>query len=224
MWQVLNPFYLARKMGNLVDILPREAVEFTKRYHYTGSATYGIMRYGWEIDGELVGVSIYNTGTHAMRQGVFGPAYAEHVLHHHRLAISPTAPKHTASQFIAQALRKLNEDYSEIIDYPAGLWAVVTYADGCRHNGTIYRATNAIYTGKVAKGNLKFVTPEGVIVPTQSLKGTWPERRKEAANRGWKEIRCRGKYRYVWIVGTKRQQNMYPPMLWPSLEFKELKC
>lgn len=200
-------------VGQLIVVSPSEAVEFTKQFHYTKSAAYGVIRYGWEIDGELIGVTIYNLGTHDMRKGVFGPEYYQHVLHHHRLTLRPNAPKFTASQFIGKSLHQLAQDYTN------ELWAVVTYADSCYHDGIIYRATNAIYTGLVAKGNLKFRTPEGLIIPTQSLNGTWPERRKEAANRGWTEIRCKGKHRYVYLIGTGRQKKVRPPMLWPKVVF-----
>lgn len=202
-------------MGQLVSVSPSEAIAFTKQYHYTNSATYGMIRYGWEIDGELAGVTIYNAGNHDMRKGVFGSEHYTHVLHHHRLALHPDAPKFTASQFIGASLRQLVQDYSN------ELWAVVTYADSCYHDGTIYRATNAIYTGLVAKGNLKFITPDGVIKPTQSVQGTWPERRKEAANLGWTEIRCKGKHRYVYLTGTGRQKKVRPPMLWPEVPLTE---
>ena len=67
------------------------------KHHYAGTASAGVARYGWEIDGELVGVSIYDTGTHAMRGGPFGADHYTHVLHHHRLAILPGAPKGAAS-------------------------------------------------------------------------------------------------------------------------------
>lgn len=55
----------------------------------------------------------------------------------------------------------------------------------------------------------------------QSLKsvGTWPERRAEAARRGWVEVRSKGKHRYVYLLGTSRQQRAYPRLLWPTLPY-----
>jgi len=197
----------------LVSVTPAEARDFVRAWHYTGTAQSGVVRYGWEIDGELVGVSIYDTGNHAMRQGVFGPDHYRHVLHHHRLAMAEDAPRFGESQFIGACMRQMKIDRPDI-------WAVVTYADSCQgHHGTIYQATNALYTGTVARGNLKFLTSDGEIMPTQSLKGTWPERRAEAARRGWSEIRCRGKHRYVYLLGTKRQRKQRPPLLWPTAPY-----
>lgn len=188
-----------------------EAVSFVVEHHYSGTATAGTVRHALVEDGRLVGVSIYNTGTFAMTAGVFGKEYAGRVFHHHRLAVDPDAPKFTAGRLVAASLRKLHQDRPDLL-------AVVTYADRCQgHHGTIYQATNAIYTGTRAKGNLKFLTPDGRLMPTQSLKGTWPERRAEAARRGWTEVRCQGKERYVYLLGSARRGK--PPLLWPVLDY-----
>lgn len=193
----------------LVEVTSKKAREFVRERHYTGSASPGVLRYGWEVDGQLVGVTIYDTGNHAMRQGVFGPEHYRHVLHHHRLAIEEGMPKGTASQFLGAAMRQIRRDRLNV-------WAIVTYADECEgHRGVVYQATNALYTGVRAKGNLKFRRPDGMLVPTQSLKGTWPERREEAARLGWTEVRCKGKHRYVYLL--KKRKRM-PPLLWPILD------
>lgn len=198
---------------SLVPISPAEARGFVSRWHYSKSASAGVLRYGWEIDGQLAGVSIYDTGVHAMRQGVFGPKHFTHVLHHHRLAMVEAAPRFSESEFIGACLRQIRKDRPET-------WALVTYADLCQeHVGTIYQATNAIYTGVRAKGNLKFRTDEGRLVPTQSLQGTWPERRRKAAELGWSEVRCKGKLRYVYLLGTKAQRRRRPDLLWPVLPY-----
>lgn len=197
----------------LVSVTPQEARDFVRTWHYSGSATSGVLRYGWKVDGILAGVSIYDTGNHAMRTGVFGPEYFTHVLHHHRLALLPTTKQGVASEFIATCLRQIRKDRPET-------WAVVTYADSCQgHHGTIYQATNAIYTGVRAKGNLKFLKPDGTLVSTQTLSGTWPERRSAAKELGWAEKRCAGKHRYVYLLGTKKQRRSRPPLLWPTLPY-----
>lgn len=153
-------------------------MSFVVKHHYAGTASAGVARYGWELDGELVEVSIYGTGTHAMRGGPFGVENYTHVLHHHCLAIHPNAPKCTASAFLAACLKQLRKDRP-------GLWSVVMYADLCQgHDGIVYRATNAIATGVVGNGNLHLVDRDGNLRVTQSLPGTWPARRQEARRRG----------------------------------------
>jgi hypothetical protein len=198
-----------------VQVSGADAASFIREHHYSKTAVPGVARYGWVVDGVLVGATIYDNGNHAMRCGLFGPEYYTHVLHHHRLALVPGLPKCTASQFMGAAMRRLHQDRPEC-------WAVVTYADSCLgHHGTIYQATNATYTGIVARGNLKFLDQDGAIQTTQSLSrfGAWPERRAEAARRGWTEIRCKGKHRYVHLLGTARERRKYPPLLWPTLPY-----
>ncbi|CCH76900.1 hypothetical protein BN12_1510013 [Nostocoides japonicum T1-X7] len=191
----------------LVPVAPSDAVAFVRERHYTGTASAGMVRYGWEVDGVLVGVSIYDGGTRAMQAGVLGPTHARRVLHHHRLAISPEAPRFTASQFLAAAHRDLR----------TGGWAaVVTYADLCAgHVGTIYQATNALYTGLVSAGDLTFRAPDGTLRTTQGLDGPWPDRRAEAARRGWVEVRCLGKHRYVYLL----ERGLRPSLAWPVLPY-----
>jgi hypothetical protein len=200
----------------IVAVSPSEARDFVRARHYSRTAVSGIARYGWEVGGRLLGVTIYDLGVHAMRQGVFGPEHYGRVAHHHRLAVDVSAPRNTASQFLAAGLRKLHEDKPE-------LWAVVTYADSCQsHDGAIYRATNATFTGVTARGNLKFRDEEGRLHPTQSVKGTWPERRSEAARLGWTEIRCGGKFRYVHLLGSRAFRRGIPGMLWPAVPYTEI--
>ena len=188
----------------------KQAVAFIKEFHYSGSCANGVARYGWfDNDHNLVGVSVFDNGNHQMRTGVFGPEYAKRVLHHHRLAVHPDVPHGTTSSFLAASLRALRKD--------RGTLAVVTYADSDQgHVGTIYQATNAIYTGMVAKGNLYFAKPDGSIGTMQSLKhvGTWSERRRVAAELGWQEKRCAGKHRYVYLL-----ERRHPPLLWPTLPY-----
>lgn len=196
--------------GRLIEVTAEDATEFVKRWHYSGAATHGVARHGWEVDGQLVGVSIYDTGTHPMREGVFGSEHYRRVLHHRRLALTDDAPRFTASQFIGASLKQLGRERPEV-------WAVVTYADLCQgHDGVIYRATDAVAAGVVGRGNLHLTDGEGRIRLTQSLAGTWPERRQEAHRRGWIETRCLGKARYVWLLGSGRQKRRLAAGLrWP---------
>ena len=200
-----------------MHVTPREARDFVSEHHYTQTCSSGVARFGWEREGRLVGATVYDTGNHAMRCGVFGASHYGTVLHHHRLALAPEAPKMTASEFMAAAMRELRTQRPETR-------AIVTYADLCQgHDGTIYRATNALFTGIVARGNLKFVTPDGEIRPTQSLPGTWPERRARAAELGWTEKRCLGKVRYVHLLGSSREKKRSKAgLLWEVLPFSSL--
>lgn len=208
-----------------VPIPAKDAIAAVREWHYSGSAVAGTARYGWLTEegdpapvGTLLGVSIFDPGNHDVRCGVFGPEHYAHVLHHHRLAVRPDVAHGLTSQFLSASLRALHRERP-------GIWAVVTYADASvGHIGTIYQATNAIYTGVRTKGNLYFRTPDGTMATVQSLKryGTWSERRAKAAEMGWTEHRSAGKHRYVYLLGTARQRKGYPPMLWPSLPYPKM--
>ena len=202
-----------------VEVIPAgDAVGFVRRHHYSGTAVAGLARYGWITqDDQLVGVSIFDPGHHDTRKGVFGPEHWRHVAHHHRLAVRPDVPHGFTSMFQAGALRALKRDRPD-------LWAVVTYADVSHgHVGTIYQATNAIYTGLRTKGNLYLVTPEGDVRTMQALSryGTWSQRRAKAAELGWTERRSLGKHRYVYLLGSARQRRKYPPLCWPVLPYPD---
>lgn len=198
-------------------VSPAEAVHFVKERHYSRSASPGVRRFGWYENGRLIGVSIYNQGTHAMRSGVFGPEHYKRVLHHHRLAIEPGAPKCTASQFIAACNKELAKE---------GYWAVVTYADLCQgHDGTIYRATNALFTGIQAKGNVEhhdMLTGEFKSLDSLKSWGPWKVRRQVLERLGYEETRCKGKARYVYLLGTAKQRRSRPALLWPVLPYENL--
>lgn len=199
-------------------VSPAEAVEFVRRWHYSGTASSGIARYGWFSEaGRLLGVSIYDLGHHAMRQGVYGAEHFRRVMHHHRLAVHPDVPHGLTSQFLAASLRALKQDRPET-------WAVVTYAESDQgHTGTIYQAVNGRYTGVRTKGNIYFRDRHDRIHTTHSLKsaGTWSERRREAARRGWRECKSGGKHRYVLELGTARQRRKRPAVLWAALPYPE---
>lgn len=202
-------------MNGVAPIPARDAVAFVSALHYSRSAAPGVARYGWVEDGRLLGVSIFDNGNHATRQGVFGPEYASSVFHHHRLAVHPDAPHGSTSGFLAASLRALAAD--------RGALAVVTYADiDAGHVGTIYQATNAVYTGVTTRGNLYFRRPDGSVGTMQSLGGhrTWPERRAMARELGWEERRSAGKHRYVYLLkppGVGRRR--LPTLRWPALPY-----
>lgn len=137
------------------------------------------------------------------------------VLHHHRLAVHPSVPHGLTSQFLAASLKALRRDRPDV-------WAVVTYAETDQgQTGTIYQATNAIYTGVRTKGNIYFRDRHNRSHTTHSLKavGTWSERRREAARRGWVECKSGGKHRYVIELGTGRQRRKRPALRWAALPY-----
>lgn len=193
-----------------------DAVDFVGRWSPMQPAATGMVRYGWQIDGSLLGVAIFDTGMYAMRRSVYGDEHSHRVLHLHRLVLSERAQEGTGPQFLSAALSMLHEDRPEVL-------CVVAYSDLCQgDSGRVHQAVGGIYTGVRAKGNLKFMNRDGEIVPTQSVPGTWPERRAYAASEGWDEIRCEGKVRYMHLLGTRQYRASGPPVKWPRFGYEDL--
>ena len=108
----------------------------------SGTCSPGVARYGWWTpEDELIGVSVFGMGNHETRCGVFGAEHFAGILHHHRLAAHPSVPHGLTSSFLAASLRALRRHRPDVL-------AVVTYADLDQgHVGTVYKATNALYSG-----------------------------------------------------------------------------
>lgn len=94
------------------------------------------------MDGErIVGVIIYGTPSSApLRSGICGPEEKNNVIELTRLWIEDGTPKNTESYLIGNTLRLVNKEI------------IVSYAEIEQgHVGTVYQATNWIYTGLSAK-------------------------------------------------------------------------
>lgn len=206
------------ELGNFtVGRIPKNvAHRFVSEYHYSrgmGNApiSYGCRHYA---TGELVGVIAFHTPiSENVRASVFedidGEAsewgercekcehiesehcYREHVTELHRMAIHPDAPKNTATWFISRALDHLKRDKPKY-------WAVLSHADMTEgHDGTVYQAASADYTGTTGKnvfyrdnnGRLRSPRQNGNRVTTA-----------DAKERGWTAEQREAKHRYVfWL-------------------------
>ena len=133
-----------------------DVVEFTRRYHYAGEASANACSWRWGLWHEFVlyGVVSYNLPTRSVCESVFGAQHFDKVWHMNRLVCADAAPRNSESRLIGQSLRDINRLY--------GVWAVVTYADtNANHIGTVYQATNALYTGMSVVKPF-FVDEEGI--------------------------------------------------------------
>ena len=189
-----------------------DVVEFTKRYHYAGEASANACswRYGLWHGAMLYGVVSYNLPTRSVCESVFGPEHHDKVWHMNRLVCADTAPPMSESRLIGQSLRQIHREH--------GVWAVVTYADtNAGHIGTVYQATNALYTGlSVIKyfyvdedGNHRSRYQDGNTVTAEL-----------AAKRNWVRREGKPKHRYVYILGTKKQKSFRSKLLrYPVLPY-----
>lgn len=134
----------------------------------------------------------------AVRASVFGTEHKDKVTELHRLFTFDNLPTNTETWFIAMGLRGLAEVNPEIR-------GVVSYADTTEgHLGTVYQASNALYTGTSGKatfyrdqeGRLRHPRQSGVNIS-----------RAEASLRGWVPERREAKHRYVFLIGSKSDKK-----------------
>jgi hypothetical protein len=190
--------------------------QFVERYHYTASApnNTSLWRWGLWSGPTLHGVVSYNTPTRSVAASVFGEDHAGQVWHMHRLALSEGSPRNSESRLIGGSLRSIGKLYPNT-------WAVLTYADtNAGHIGTVYQATNAIYTG--TGGHTTFYIDGQGGRHSTYIRGHQVTA-SEAVKRGWEKRDAPGvKHRYVYILGSKTQRRQrrellrYPVLPYPK--------
>jgi len=121
-------------------ISAKEATDVVVKNHYLhrrGPASYC---YGlFDAQGSLVGVITYGTpASPSLCKGVAGPDEKDHVIELTRLWIADITPKNAESFLIGNSLKLL----------PADKDIIVSFAEiRAGHVGTVYQATNWLYTG-----------------------------------------------------------------------------
>lgn len=107
--------------------------------HYLHRRASAMHCYGLFDGEEMIGCVVYGKpASHALCKGVCGPEEAHRVIELTRLWIKDGTPKNTESFLIGNSLRQLPKDKD----------IIVSYAEiGAGHVGTVYQATNWIYTG-----------------------------------------------------------------------------
>lgn len=193
--------------------------EFSRRYHYTGSADSIAWRWGLWDGPVLHGVVAYNMLTANVCRSVFGAEYADRVWHMSRLILSDDSPRNSESRLIGGSLRQIQRHYPDV-------WAVLTYAaQHVNHIGYVYQATNALYTGLAAGGECVYLDANGLQRSRRGLdiaKHDGATLEERAAARGWTRVDVPKKHRYVYILGSKTQRRQrrallrYPVLPYPK--------
>lgn len=167
---------------------------FIREHHYSRSCHNGPMCWGL-FDGEdMIGVLAFATpNSENVRRSVFGAGHENEVTELHRLVLLDGTPTNTESWFIARAMQGLRE-------YRPQIRAVLSFADSTEgHVGTIYQATNAVYTGMTGRATFYRDTEGRLRHPRQNGHSVT---RTEAEERGWTPETREAKHRYVFFIGT----------------------
>jgi hypothetical protein len=156
--------------------------------HYLHRKAPCSVAFGLFLGDQLKGVVCYGTPSSApLRSGIAGPEHAKNVVELTRLWVSDSVPRNGESFLIGRTVRK------------AGKEIVVSFAEIEQgHVGTVYQATNWIYTGLSAKRTNW--TIEGMDKHCQTLadKYTSEQIREQYGDRFSLKPRPR-KHRYVFI-------------------------
>lgn len=176
------------------------------------SHAFGLIAPGGMV-GEIVGVVMYGTPASApVRSGVCGPDERFNVIELTRLWIADCVPSNAESFLIGNTLRRIPKDI------------VLSYADPAYgHVGTVYQATNWLYTGLSAK-RTDWSIP-GVDGHGQSLSDRYSSAElREAYGETFKIVARPRKHRYVMLLGDRRRRKelrkklRYPVLPYPKMQ------
>jgi hypothetical protein len=176
--------------------------------HYIGRPGATSIRLGLWLDDRLAGVITYGTIPRPNSRAICGPEHEAAVLELTRLALYDWAPRNSESMFIAASFRHIEACRPDIR-------VLISYADGRHgHVGTIYQATNWIYTGS-STGDVIYQCEDGRTLHPRTT--------------GWTDlpagrwIPAGNKYRYVYLLGSKTQRRTLTRSLrWPRLAYPKL--
>lgn len=118
-----------------------QAMEMVVEYHYLHRKAPASFCYGlFDEMGQMVGTVVYGKpASPSLCKGVAGPEESSRVMELTRLWIADITPKNAESFLIGQSLKMLPAEYDIIVSF-AEIQA--------GHVGTVYQATNWLYTGK----------------------------------------------------------------------------
>ena len=120
-----------KKLANLIQI----------KNHYLKTHASCTQAFGLFEDEDLIGVILYGNPTAPTTNKICGNAHIKDVVEITRLWVKDDTPKNTESFFIGRTLKLVNKPI------------VVAFADPeAGHIGTVYQASNFLYTGKSNRG------------------------------------------------------------------------
>lgn len=200
------------KFGEVRKILNTTAIDMVIKYHYAHRKPANTkISYGLFLEDCLIGCIIYgNPFAIKTRQSLFRDPNLFDILELNRLFVFDGTPKNTESYFIGRTFKLLPKPI-----------ALVSYADtGEGHNGSIYQATNWIYTGLTDKsGCFSKILIGGKERTSKSLYDELGTQSKNAILEKYPEaifIPYSVKHRYVHFLGCNKDKKLFLENLKPN--------
>lgn len=192
--------------GSVAPIDIPTASEFITQRHYLGRPGAASFAFGLWDGTTLAGVCTYGTIISKNAAAICGERWADTVLELTRLVLLDETPKNSESYFIGQTFKWLN-----------GPRVLLSYADtNAGHVGTIYQATNWLYTGASTKGG--YVTADGEQMHARTVSDA--RKGVSAADLDLRWQPCPPKHRYVNFIGSKTEKRaMRRELRWPVLDY-----
>ena len=147
-------------------------------------------------DGEMVGVIMYGSpASPSLCKGICGEDEKDNVIELTRLWIKDEVGKNAESFLIGNTMKRVGKDI------------IVSFADTNQgHLGTIYQATNGIYTGLSAKRTEWSIKGLDLHCKSLSNLGTAEQlKAKYGDSFSYKERSI--KHRYIWFIGSKKRKK-----------------
>lgn len=194
----LDAFDLCKNGYSVRPVDKTDTYHFILKVHYAKRVPSITYAFGLFNDEQLVGIVTYGTSASStLRNGVAGDIWSENVIELNRLCLKYNKPNE-ASRLIGGSLRYLPKPT-----------IVISYADTeQKHLGTVYQATNFLYTGLSAKfRDPKVRGLENLHHATYAHGLTNQEVITKYGVENVYFIDRSRKHRYVYIVGTKKQRH-----------------
>jgi hypothetical protein len=173
--------------------------------HYIGTPGSTSVSLGLYIDDVIAGVLTYGTIPGNNATAVCGPDHKLAVMELTRLALYDWAPRNSESWFIAQTFRWMECNRPDVS-------ILLSYADSSvGHVGTIYQATNWIYTG-ASTNDMVYQMDNGDVIHARSA------HRKPLPPGKWMPVPA--KHRYVnFLGGPAARRRMRGSLRWDALPY-----
>lgn len=183
------------------------ATQVLSTEHYIGTPGATSVALGLYVDHVIAGVITFGTIPRNNAEAICGPLNARQVMELTRLACYEWAPRNSESWLIAQAFQWLRANRSDVT-------ILVSYADGSvGHVGTIYQATNWIYTGASTNDYVYHCDSGDILHPrtTGRMRNDLPPGR-------WRPSAA--KHRYVtFLCSPSKRRQLRRALRWPALPY-----